>query len=167
MIDFNQLFREELIKTNCLEEIQLNQIELCSIEAYDKTGHEFPKDVTLELRQEDQYGNVLSFGAPCSYFLSSLVKDYPYPSDKEFCIDMCGRNHNNLPVYISMDNLNLCIKLGITTVMALHKQYPGSSKEIIVKRCQTCLTNNAKLQYEKIILECNCQKGYLNQRKGK
>lgn len=83
---------------------------LMDIPAEDKEGKIYTKHVHILYRDYKGsmgriYGNcVIDFGWPCSYFLRTLLKDYPFT--KSLCIDMEGRNHNGSAVCISAGNMN-------------------------------------------------------------
>lgn len=72
--------------------------------AFDEHGNTFRKTVTFRegANQEptkygDYYGDVISFGWPCEYYIKSLKKQF-YPFKKDFCIDGMGQNHKGYPV---------------------------------------------------------------------
>jgi hypothetical protein len=71
------------------------------VTAQDKQGREFEKEITFEKRDEKI---IISFGEPCEYYLSDLMKKYPREFD--LCIDACGHNHLDSPVYISAKDMN-------------------------------------------------------------
>lgn len=84
------------------------------IEAYDKSGGRFGKKISIlsgcnqEYNEYGYYGDIISFGWPCEYYVRSLLRKYPYKND--LCIDIMGSNHKGSPVYIKKDDLNAILK---------------------------------------------------------
>ena len=82
------------------------------ITAYDKKGNTFLKEVTIknypkrdeEPEEYGYYGDIISFGWPCEYYINSLKRRFPF--EKDLCIDMGGLNHKGSPVYISKEDMN-------------------------------------------------------------
>ncbi len=71
--------------------------------AKDENGREWNKSITFH--SEYPRGTTISFGYPCEYYISDLLK-HPLPYEKDLCIDISGRNHAGSPVSISKENMS-------------------------------------------------------------
>jgi hypothetical protein len=78
------------------------------VEAFDSKGNRFEKEVKLTTLDGR---SILDFGWPVEYYAEDLVKHYPF--EKEFCIDMMGKNHAGFgtgPVCISKEDMNKIVQ---------------------------------------------------------
>jgi len=78
------------------------------IKAFDTMGNKFKKKVILRNSEFDKNRMVLDFGWPVSYYIGDLLENYPY--EKDFCIDIMGRNHNGFQVCISAQDMNMLLE---------------------------------------------------------
>lgn len=157
-IDFKDMHRKYLIENNIIDKIVIDEINLAKIYSYDEKGNKFPIKVILELRKKDnKYGHVLSFGSPFGYYLSDLEKNFPYPDESEFCIDISGRNHLGSPVCVSSKDMNICIKIAHQAIEILNKKFSDNVNSITIKRCQTCLSGHIEFFMDDLVVSCNCK----------
>jgi len=66
--------------------------KIMKVEAIDSKGNVYTKEVRL-LTFANRW--IISFGGFIEYDVEGLVKQYPI--DRDFCIDMGGRNHRGIP----------------------------------------------------------------------
>lgn len=79
--------------------------------AYDENDFQFEKPIRVYPSEYPDWKNyaIVDFGSHGSYYLSDLLKDYPF--NKPLCIDACGRNHRGSGVWVAVDEINRALEL--------------------------------------------------------
>jgi hypothetical protein len=81
------------------------------VHAYDEDKNKFEKPIKVYPSEYPEWKNhaIVDFGSYASYYLSDLLKSYPF--NKPLCIDACGRNHRGSIIWIAVDEINRALEL--------------------------------------------------------